>query len=149
VKRENNLQGDRSFNDLQNMLFFASCHAQVAQEQMMVLSRFGVHICITFWVEVNVNKVYMSQASFFVAVAACIQYYISKCVLPCDPPPCCEILATGLTVVNVTAISWVKFCSFGRHKTKTIGAQYFPLLGTQRCNTALTFSQQNLRILTP
>jgi len=60
VKRENNLQGDRSFNDLQSMLFFVSCHAQVAQEQMMALNRFGVHICITFWVEVNANKVYMS-----------------------------------------------------------------------------------------
>jgi len=44
VKRENNLQGDRSFNDLQNMLFLVSSLAQVAKEQMTVLGRFGVHI---------------------------------------------------------------------------------------------------------
>jgi len=30
-----------------------------------------------------------------------------------------------------------------------MGTQCFPLLGAQRCNTALTFSQQNLRTLTP
>jgi len=34
-------------------------------------------------------------------------------------------------------------------RLKTIGTQGFPLLGAQRCNTALTFSQQNLRTLTP
>ena len=64
VKRENNLQGEGSFNDLQNMLFLVSSLAQVAKKQMTVLGRFGVYICITFWVEVNVNKVYMSQATF-------------------------------------------------------------------------------------
>ena len=53
-----------SFNDLQNMLFRVSSLAQVAKKQMTMLSRFGVHICITFWVEVNVNIVYMSQATF-------------------------------------------------------------------------------------
>jgi len=51
VKRENNLQGDRSFNDLQNMLFLVSSLAQVAKGQMAVLGWFGIHICITFWVE--------------------------------------------------------------------------------------------------
>ena len=64
VKRENNLLGERSFNDLQNMLFLVSSLAQVTNKQMTVLSRFGVHVCITFWVEVNVNKVYMSRATF-------------------------------------------------------------------------------------
>jgi len=78
VKREDNLQGDSSLNDLQNMLFLVSSPTQVAKEQMTVLAGFGVHICITFWVEINVNKVYMSQASFFLL------------------PPCCEILAMGL-----------------------------------------------------
>jgi len=43
---------------------------------MTVLGRFGVHICITFLVELNANKVYMLQATFFVAVAAYIQYCI-------------------------------------------------------------------------
>jgi len=78
VKREDNLnlQRDRSFNALQNMLFLVSSLAQVATEQMTALDRFGVHICITFWVEVNVNKVCISQATFSVAVAAYIQYCI-------------------------------------------------------------------------
>jgi len=61
VKLENNLEGDSSFNDLQNMLFLVSSLAQAAKEQMTVLGQFGVHICITFWVEFNANKVYMSQ----------------------------------------------------------------------------------------
>jgi len=60
VKREINLQEDRSFNDLQNMLFLVSSLAQVAKEQITVFGRFGVCICITFWVDVNVNNVYMS-----------------------------------------------------------------------------------------
>jgi len=55
VKREDNLQGESSFNDLQNKLFFVSSLAQVAKEQMRVINRFGVHICITFWVELNVS----------------------------------------------------------------------------------------------
>jgi len=64
VKREDNLQGDSTFNDLQNKLFLVSSFAQVAKEQVTVLGRFGVHICIRFWVELNVNKVYMSQPTF-------------------------------------------------------------------------------------
>jgi len=44
VKREDNLQGDSSFNNLQNMLFIVSSLAQAAKEQMTVLGRFGVHI---------------------------------------------------------------------------------------------------------
>jgi len=60
VKREINLQEDRSFNDLQNMLFLVSSLAQVAKEQITVFGRFGVRICITFWVDVNVNNVYIS-----------------------------------------------------------------------------------------
>jgi len=44
VTRENNLQGDRSFDDLQNMPFLVSSLAQVAKEQMTVLGRFSVHI---------------------------------------------------------------------------------------------------------
>jgi len=50
---------------------------------MTVLSRFGVHICITFWVELNVNKPYMSQASFVVAVTAYIHtiFYLKMCPL--------------------------------------------------------------------
>jgi len=147
LKRENNLQGDRSFNDLQNMLFLVSSLAQVAQ--MTVFGLFAGHICITFWVELNVNKVYMSQATFFVAVAAYIQYCIQKCaplVIFCSPY--CEILATGLTVVNVTTISWVKFSSFGRHKTKNNWYTMFSITGAQPC-TGLTVSQQNLRALTP
>jgi len=121
VKRENNLQGDRSYNDLHNQLFLVFSLAQVAKEQMTLLVRFGVNICKTFWVEVNLNKVYMSQATFFVAVAAYIQYCIFKmCSTLVISAHCCEILATGLTVVNVTAISWVKFSSFLRHKTRNI-----------------------------
>jgi len=81
VKCENNLQEDRSFVDLQNLLFLVSSLAQIAIEQMTVLGRFGIHICTTFWVEVNVNKVTMPQATFFVAVAAYIQY----CVLNMFP----------------------------------------------------------------
>jgi len=73
VKRESNLQGDSSFNDLQNMLFLVSSLAQAAKEQVTVLGRYGVHICINIWVELNVNEVYMSQATFFVAIAAYIQ----------------------------------------------------------------------------
>ena len=84
VKREDNLQGNSSFNGLQNMLFLVSSRAQNAKHQMTVLSRFGVHICIPFWVELNVNKVYISQATFFVAVAAYIQHCIYICALPCD-----------------------------------------------------------------
>jgi len=76
VKRENNLQGDRSFNDLQNILYLVSSLAQVAKEQITVLGRFGVHICTTFWVDVNVNKVYVLQVTFFVAVAAYIRYCV-------------------------------------------------------------------------
>ena len=45
MKSENNLQGDSSFKCLQNMLFLVSSLAQIAQHQMTVLSRFGVHIC--------------------------------------------------------------------------------------------------------
>jgi len=70
---------------------------------MAVLRRFGVHVCITFWVELNVNKVYISQATVFVAVAACIQNCIFKMFpLVIFGPPCCENLVTGLTAVNVT-----------------------------------------------
>jgi len=76
MKSEDNLQGDSSFNGLLNMLFLVSSLAQVAKHQMTVLSRLGVRICTTFWVELNVNKVYISQATFFVAVAAYIQYCI-------------------------------------------------------------------------
>jgi len=76
VKSEDNLQGDSSFNGLQNMLVLVSYLAQVAKHQMTWLCRFGVHICITFWVDLNVNKVYISQATFFMAVAACIQHCI-------------------------------------------------------------------------
>jgi len=74
VKRENNLQGDRCYSDLHNQLFLVSSLAQVAKQQMTLLVWFGANICKTFWVEVNVNKVYMSQATFFVAVVAYIQY---------------------------------------------------------------------------
>jgi len=55
VKRGNNLQGHGSFSDLQNMLFLVSSLAQITTEQMTVLGRFGVHICMTFWAELNVN----------------------------------------------------------------------------------------------
>jgi len=65
VKSEDNLQGDSSFNGLLNMQFLFSYLVRVAKHQMTVLSRFGVHICITFWVELNVNKVYIPQATFF------------------------------------------------------------------------------------
>jgi len=74
VKRDKNLQGYRSFSDLQNMLFVVSSLTQVAKDQITVLGRFGVHICITFWVEVN--EVYMSQETFFLAVGAYSQYRI-------------------------------------------------------------------------
>ena len=121
---------DSGFNGLQNMLFLVSSLAQAAKEQMTVLGRFGVHICMTSWVEINVTKVYMSQASFFVAVAAYINIVFLKCAAPCNSlPPCCEILATGLTVVNVAAISWVKFSSFGRHKTKNNWYTMFSITG--------------------
>jgi len=43
--------------------------------------------------------------------------------------PCCEIMATGLAVVNVTAISWVKFSSFGWHKTKNNWYTMFSMTG--------------------
>ena len=65
VKPENNLQGDRSFNDLKNKLFLVSSLAQVVKEQITVLGQFGVRICITFWVEVNVNKVYTCRKRLF------------------------------------------------------------------------------------
>jgi len=42
VKSEDNLQGDSSFNGLQNMLVLVSYLAQVAKHQMTGLSRFGV-----------------------------------------------------------------------------------------------------------
>jgi len=42
---------------------------------------------------------------------------------------CCEILATGLTVVNVTTISWVKFSSFGQHKTENNWCTMFSITG--------------------
>jgi len=58
--------------------------AQVAKEQMTVLGRFGVHTCTTFWVELSVNEVYISQATFFVAVAA---YSTTNIVLTKSPPP--------------------------------------------------------------
>jgi len=97
---------------------------------MTMLGRFGVHIYITFWVELNVNEVYMSQATFFLAVAAYIQYWIKKITPPAIfGPPCCEILATVLTVVNVIAISWVKFSSFRRHKTKNNWYTMFSVAG--------------------
>jgi len=57
VKHKVNLQGDSSFNDLENTLFFVSSLAQAAKEQMAVLGRFGVHTCITFWFKLNVNKI--------------------------------------------------------------------------------------------
>ena len=60
------------------MLFLVSSLAQAAKEQVTVLGRYGVHICINIWVELNVNEVYMSQATFFVAIAAYIQWYIKK-----------------------------------------------------------------------
>jgi len=47
VKRENNLQGEGSFNDFQNMLFLVSCLAQVEKKQITVLGRFGIDLCIT------------------------------------------------------------------------------------------------------
>jgi len=80
VKRENNLQGDKSFSGLQNMLFLVSSLSQVSIEQITVLGRFGVYISITFWVEVN--EVYLSQATFFLAVAAYSQYCIYKMCPP-------------------------------------------------------------------
>jgi len=58
------------------MLFLLSSLAQVAKEQITVLGRFVVQACKTFWVQVNVNKVYMSQATFFMLVAAYIEYCI-------------------------------------------------------------------------
>jgi len=76
VKSEDNLQGDSSFNGLLNMQFLVFYLAQVGKHQMTVLSLFGVHICISFCVELNVNKVYISQVTFFVAVAAYIQHCI-------------------------------------------------------------------------
>ena len=106
MKRENNLQGERSFNVLQNMLFLLSSLAQVAKKQMTVLGRFDVHICIIFWVEVNVNKVRMSQETFRGGCCIHSTLYLKHVPpLVIFAPPCCEILATGLTVVNVTTIS--------------------------------------------
>jgi len=75
-KGEKRGQSTSRFNCLQNMLFLVSSFAQVAKHQMTVLSRFGVHICITFWVKLNVNKVEISQATFFVAIAAYFQHCI-------------------------------------------------------------------------
>ena len=53
MKSEDNLRVDSSFNGLQIMLFIVSSLAQVAKYEMTVASRFGVHVCITFWVELN------------------------------------------------------------------------------------------------
>ena len=129
VKRENNLQGDRSFNNLKNILLLFSSLAQLVKKQITVLGRFGVHICITSWVEVNVNKVYMPQAALSWRLL-----HTFNIVYKTVPPfvifaPCWEILATGLTVVNVTAISWMKFSSFGRHKTKNNWYTIFSISG--------------------
>ena len=54
LKRKNNIEGNR-FTDLQNMIFLVSSLVLVAEEQMTVLGRLGVHFCITFWVEVNLR----------------------------------------------------------------------------------------------
>ena len=60
----------------------------------------------------------------------CCVHVFKKCATPCDfRPPCCEILATGLTVINVTAMSWVKFSSFGRHKTENNWYTMFSIAG--------------------
>jgi len=56
-----------------------------------------LHICITFCVAFNMNKVYIWQATFFVAVAAYIQHCIKKrAPLVIFGPPYCDILATTL-----------------------------------------------------
>jgi len=47
LKRKNNIEGNR-FTDLQNMIFLVSSLVLVAEEQMTVLGRLGVHFCITF-----------------------------------------------------------------------------------------------------
>ena len=89
MKSENNLQGDSSFKGLQSLstLFLVSSLAQIAQHQLTVLSRLGVHVCITFCVAFNMNNIYIAQATFFVAVSAYIQHCIKKCVPFCDFGP--------------------------------------------------------------
>jgi len=119
VKSENNLQGDSSFKGLQSLstLFLVSSLAQIAQHQLTVLSRLGVHVCITFCVAFNMNNINIAQATFFVAVSAYIQHCIKKCVPFCDFwPPCCDILATALAAArkqyrSCVAISLTIACS--------------------------------------
>ena len=83
MKREDNLQGDSSFNDLQNMLFLDSSLANVARKQMTVLGRLRVHICITFWVELHANKVYK-----FLRDGCCIYpiLFLTNVAPPCHSP---------------------------------------------------------------
>ena len=108
VKSEDNLQGDNSFNGLQIMIFFVSFLAQVAKHQMTVLSTFGVHICITFWVELNVNEVLILQAIFSWRLL-----HTSNIVFKNVPPlvifgsPCCDILATALHPTCWASSQWI------------------------------------------
>ena len=46
---------------------------------MTVLSQFGVHICVTFWVELYVNKVYISQATWYIFSIVFIFWWNSTC----------------------------------------------------------------------
>jgi len=93
-----------SFNDLQNMLFLDSSLADVARKQMTVLDRLRVHICITFWVELNANKVYK-----FLRDGCCVYpiLYLTNVAPPCDfcLPPCCEILAMRMIQIQILANS--------------------------------------------
>jgi len=58
------------------MWYLLSLPLSKSKEQTTVLGRFGLHICMTFWVEINAIKIHMLQATFFVAVAAYIQHSI-------------------------------------------------------------------------
>jgi len=79
VKSEDDLRVDSSFNGLQIMLFLVSSLAQVAKYEITVVSRFGVHICVTFWVELKSLHI----ASDFFRGGCCIHptLYFKMCRL--------------------------------------------------------------------
>jgi len=107
VKSEDNLQEDSSFNGFHNNLFFVSSLAQVAKHQMTVLSRFGVHICIIFWVELNVNQFYMTQATFLWRLLHTSNILFKMCP-PCNfCPPLLRHPGDGPACIPTFLHAWI------------------------------------------
>ena len=113
VKIEDNIQRDSSFNGLQNMLVLVSYLAQAAKHQMTGFSRFGVHICISFWVELNVNKVYIRKRSFSWRLLHASNI-VFKYVPPCDfgPPAATSWRRPWAYLCKVAPMAKFKYASF-------------------------------------